>query len=131
MNSTKRQLREFGLLVGGVLIGLFGIFFPWVLHKPHPVWPWWGGVPLLVLGAAFPWALRPLYGPWMKLSHVLGWVNSRILLSIIYFLVFTPVAFFLRLTHRRPLLFSSDAKSTIRVDRKAQKNWHEDMERPF
>ena len=36
--------------------------------------------------------LRVLYRYWMKFAHVLGWVNGRILLTLLYFLVVGPYA---------------------------------------
>ena len=34
---------------------------------------------------------------WEKFSHALGWVNSRILLSIVFIIFLTPIAFLYRL----------------------------------
>lgn len=38
-----------------------------------------------------------LYRGWMKFAHALGWVNTRILLSLFFFLIITPVAVAMRL----------------------------------
>jgi hypothetical protein len=52
-------LREFGLTTGGIVAGLFGLFFPWLLERPIPRWPW---VIAGVLCAHGPWPRRPPYG---------------------------------------------------------------------
>lgn len=85
-----QQLRSFGLLVGGV----FSIIALWPLvirQEDIRVWAILvAGV--LILGALVaPVFLRPLFVGWMKVGHVLGFINTRIILSIGFFLVFTPI----------------------------------------
>lgn len=41
--------------------------------------------------------LKLLYNAWMKLAHALGWLNTRIILTLVYILIFTPIALFFRL----------------------------------
>lgn len=38
-----------------------------------------------------------LYRGWMKFAYALGWVNTRILLTLFFFLIITPVAVAMRL----------------------------------
>ncbi|MBL7928547.1 MAG: hypothetical protein JNL47_03595 [Bacteroidia bacterium] len=40
---------------------------------------------------------------WMKLAEVLGYINGKILLSLIFFLILTPVAFIFKLTGKDPM----------------------------
>ncbi len=40
---------------------------------------------------------------WMKLAEVLGYINGRILLSVIFFIILTPVAFLFKLTGKDPM----------------------------
>ena len=86
----RKELRSFGLLVGGVfsVIGLWPILF-----RGDPP-RWWAlalGGTLIVLGLALPVVLKPVYRIWMKVGHVLGWVNTRIILGIIFYGLFTPM----------------------------------------
>jgi hypothetical protein len=57
----------------------------------------------LLLGLAVPRALGPIYRLWMKLAEALGWINTRILLIIVYYLVVTPIGLLMRLFRRSPL----------------------------
>lgn len=43
--------------------------------------------------------LRTFYRYWMRFAHVLGWINSRILLTIFFLVVFGPIAI-IRLLYR-------------------------------
>lgn len=50
-----------------------------------------------------PMLLAPVYVVWMKLAFLLGWVNSRILLCVIFFLIITPIALIARIFNRDAL----------------------------
>lgn len=43
---------------------------------------------------------RLLYRYWMKFAHVLGWINTRILLTLFYFVILTPFALLVSLFKR-------------------------------
>ena len=84
------QLRSFGLIVGAgfALIGVA----PIVLHR-HPVrmWAVVVAVGLLSTALVFPPALKPVFRVWMKVGETLGWVNSRIILSVVYYALMRPI----------------------------------------
>jgi len=91
-----RQLRSFGFLWGGVLT-LVAVW-PFVVHQ-ETMRTWaliLAGLCILVALTQPRW-LQPLYRGWMKVGHGLGFVNTRILLSIGYFFVLTPIGVIRRL----------------------------------
>ncbi|MFH1191633.1 MAG: SxtJ family membrane protein [Candidatus Omnitrophota bacterium] len=47
--------------------------------------------------------LKYIYILWMRLAYILSWINTRILLGIIFYLVFSPVGLFVRLFRIDPL----------------------------
>lgn len=61
-----------------------------------------------VAGSAMVWL-------WYKLAEILGWINSRILLSLIYFLIVTPIGFFYRLAGNDPLLLKDKKGSMYQI----------------
>jgi multisubunit Na+/H+ antiporter MnhG subunit len=83
--------------MGAVIAPLFGLFFPWLLERPFPLWPWIVSGIFLALAFTFPIALKYPHWAWMKLAHALGWINTRILLTILFYLLVTPVALIRRL----------------------------------
>jgi hypothetical protein len=101
--NTPKKLREFGFLTGAIFVLLFGLLLPLLKKRPLPLWPW--GVALVLWPQAIftPHTLDPFYKVWMKVGHALGWVNSRIILSIFFYLIVTPIGFFMRLTGKNPL----------------------------
>lgn len=96
IESSEKKLREFGLLVGGVLCALAG-FLLWRGKGSYPYFliP---GILLMIGGAVAPRALKPLQKAWMTLAILMSWVMTRLLLGILFFLAITPIGLILRLT---------------------------------
>lgn len=129
MAATRRQLRQFGGIVGGgfALLGLL----PWVLRRGEPR-PWLLGLGavLAALAVVWPEGLRVPHRGWTALGHVLGWINTRILLGIVFFLVVTPLGAAARLFGRDPMRRRFDPEATsYRQDREARPGAH--MRQPF
>jgi hypothetical protein len=55
------------------------------------------------LGLVWPRAMKPIFVGWMGLAYPIGWVVSRVVLSLIFFGLFTPVAWVFRLKGRDAL----------------------------
>ncbi len=113
--AEHKELRAFGLLVGAVFsaIGLW----PTLIHAAPPrFWALVLGGALIGLGLTVPVALRPVHRIWMKVGHVLGYVNTRILLGLIFFLVVTPMGIMRRALGKDAMqkVFAQDA-TTYRV----------------
>ena len=100
---TQKKLREFGLLIG---FG-FPIFIGWILPAIgghlFRSWSLFVGVPSLILGILKPSFLIYPYKVWMALGHSLGWINSRIILGLVFLLVLQPISFIMRLFGYDPL----------------------------
>lgn len=102
-DPTRKQLREFGLAVGGALLVVGGILI-WRHPAWHAHWYTWGaGVLLIVLGAVAPAVLAPLYKPWMAFATALGILTTAILLSAMYLLVLPLFGLFARVTGKDTL----------------------------
>jgi len=98
LTSRRRavELRNFGLIVGAIFAALFGLLRPWLHHSRSPLWPWM--LAALLVGPAL-LAPRLLHYPhlvWDRLGKALGWVNSRIVLNLIFFLIFVPAGLIAR-----------------------------------
>ena len=55
------------------------------------------GIFLILFGALFPKFLKSVYRYWMTAAFVLGWFVSRFLLTILFFMVLTPIALIAKL----------------------------------
>ena len=131
LKTGPRELRKFGLLVGGVFAAV-GILMC-ARGKPHFAYFLAPGAALLVLGVVFPNGLRQVYLLWMGLALVLGLVVSTVLLTVFFFLVLTPVGLVARLCGNDFLSLKLDRRSPtywIPRDRKKPKP-PSDYERQF
>ncbi len=58
---------------------------------------------LILMLTFYPLGLRHIYLVWLKIAHFIGWVNTQIILTLLYYLVFTPMGVVMRLFGRDPL----------------------------
>jgi hypothetical protein len=97
---TDRLLRQFA---GLWLFGLGGLACYRGLLAGDPVL---GGILGAVaatigpLGLLWPRAVRPLFVAWMVLAFPISWTISRLMLTMVFYAVFTPVGLLLRLSGR-------------------------------
>jgi Saxitoxin biosynthesis operon protein SxtJ len=99
---TNKQLRSFGFTVGGIfaLIGLW----PLVVRSEDP--RWWALVisaGLLIPAVVFPKGLARVHKGWMAFGHVLGWINTRIILGFVFYVIVTPTGIIRRWLGKDPM----------------------------
>jgi hypothetical protein len=100
-NPPLKPLRRFGLTTGSAFL-LLGAILQF-RHRPAG-WPFTSiAVLLLLLSWLAPGLLRFVYRPWMRVADFLGAVMSRVLLSIVFFLVVIPIGILQRLFGKRPI----------------------------
>lgn len=86
---------------------------------------WIFDIPILtkiavVIGALsifIPAAAKAIEWLWFKIALALGWVNSRILLSVIYFVFLMPIAWLSKLFTKDPLALKNNKRSSLFVTR--------------
>ena len=102
-SPSKKQLREFGYLIGFGFPILIGWLLPTLFGHDFRAWTLWVGIPGLILGLIAPGLLRQPYRAWMALGHALGWVNSHVILGLVFIVVLQPIAYVMRLFGHDPL----------------------------
>ena len=100
---SKKQLRDFGLLIGFGLPLIIGWLIPSITGHGFRAWTLWISIPTLIVGIISPRILRKPYQAWMQLGHLLGYVNSRIILGLVFITVLQPIAFVMRAFGYDPL----------------------------
>ena len=114
---SKKQLREFGLLIGFGFPILIGWLLPAIFGHEFRAWTLWIGIPGLILGLMAPRLLQYPYRGWMELGHALGWLNSHIILGLVFIVVLQPIAYVMRLTGYDPLRRRRKGETTYRENR--------------
>ena len=94
--------RSFGFSVGGVCAGLSALA-AWRGRTGALTWLGAAAAILIAAAAVWPPLLRWPARWWSRLAYVLGWINGRLLLSALFFLVLTPVGLVSRVFGKDPL----------------------------
>ncbi len=110
----KKKLREFGFLIGIGFPMLVGWILPAITGHGFRLWAIWIGLIGLILGILSPRLLYYPYKFWMIIGHVLGWINSRIILGIIFVVILQPIAFIMLIFGYDPLKKKKTKQNTYR-----------------
>ena len=127
---SKKQLREFGFLIGLGIPIVIGWGIPAISGHMFRTWTLWIGIPSLLLGVLKPFLLYYPYKGWMTLGHALGWVNSRIVLGLVFLIVLQPIAFIMKVFGYDPLRQSQKERKNMSY-RELKKNHKIDLTRIF
>ncbi|MEK7630452.1 MAG: SxtJ family membrane protein [Patescibacteria group bacterium] len=117
ISSTTKDLRSFGLVVGGVLTALAG--FSWYRGGSVVVLLGAPGLGLMLLGFVQPRLLLPLQKLWMSLAVILGWVMTRVIIGLLFFIIVTPAGLLMRLVGKKLLEGSFDQQAKSYWERRA------------
>lgn len=132
-DNSPKAMREFGLVTGALVIALFGGFIPWLWQLNWQTWLSVAGAfgGLLILWALIhPQSLKYIYQPWMTFALLLGAINTRIILFVLFFLLFMPMGLIMRLFGNDPMQRKLDKTiTTYRQRREAPSKDH--METPY
>ena len=136
MKSEQEQARQFALTLP-VVLGVFALIFYtgfwfWA-EKPRLALGLLIAAPLINLVAlVLPALWLRFFRLWMKLAEALGWVMTRVILSLFFLLVLTPFGLVMRWIGKRPLdLAWKDGRPTYWVDKEPGEYTLERYERQF
>ena len=113
--GLPKELQEFGLTVGIILVILGAI----ALWRQKSLYPYFLGFGIIFIAAGLfiPNTLRPFQKVWMAFSIILGFFVSRIILTVLFYFVLTPLG----LTAR---IFGKDILNQ-RIDKSCKSYWHD------
>ena len=95
IKTNKEEIRKFGFLIGGVLIAI-SIFMLWKTFNQYQL-VFIIGIMFILLGFFIPWILKPIYIIWMTFATILGWIMTRVILTILFYLIVTPIGLIARI----------------------------------
>ena len=114
IHGSRKDLRRFGIMMALVLAFVGGVLH-WRGHGIFILFYVLASL-FLLIGVFGPVILRPIHKVWMSLALVLGWFTTRIILILVFYLVFTPVGLVGR-------MFGKDFLDE-RIDKTAPSYWH-------
>lgn len=128
--DDQRSLRRFGIVVG-LAVAVIGALL-WYLGKPYGNEIMYVGGFVLWLAGFVPRILKPLHWLWMGLALVLGWVMTRVLLTLVFYLVITPFGLMRRLLGGSSMRNKSrDQKTTFWRPRPGDRDDPDHLRRQF
>jgi hypothetical protein len=128
--AGRAQARKTTLSVGAVLI-FVGALSLLRHHWLRAEIAGGGGIVLLLAALLAPRQALRFHRAWMKLAAALGYINSRIILSVMYYGVLTPLGFILRTAGRDPLHRRAAAQPSYWIPRPRTRQDRDQFERLF
>ena len=95
IKSKKNDLKNFGLIIGALLIAIVMLLF-WKEKQSYDILMI-VGVVLCVTSLILPVIFKPFYIAWMTFAVILGWIMTRVILSLVFYGIITPTGLFSRL----------------------------------
>ncbi len=120
-NPSKKQLQEFGILLGFGFPIIIGWLIPTISGHIFRSWALWVGFTSLVLGILKPGLLLYPYKGWMTFGLVIGKVNSRIILGLVHLMILQPIAIIMKIFGYDPLGVKKSNKKSYREIKKYKK----------
>ena len=112
VKTSDKQLRDFGKIVGLGLPIFVGFIIPFLTGHSFAIWTIFVGLIIFTVGIIKPSLLFFPYKYWMLIGNLLGWINSRLILGLVFILVLQPISILMKIFRYDPLkLKKSNVKS--------------------
>ena len=95
IKSTKKELRSFGITVG-IVFGILA-FALWWQGKANFIYFADISAILIIFGLVIPIVLKPIQKIWMGFALVIGYFMTRVILSVLFYLILTPLSLISRI----------------------------------
>ncbi len=117
MSTNKKQPRVQELETLGVLAAFF-LILSILSHRPALQQAFVAvALALLIIALFIRPAAKQISRGWLKFAEVIGTFNSRVILSLTFYLFLTPIAFLFRLFTRNPLMLKADDAPSFYTER--------------
>jgi hypothetical protein len=121
IKSGKSDLRKFGITVG-LVIGLIGGALWWRGKDYYTIFAIISAA-LIISGLVFPVLLKPIQKGWMTIAVLLGWFMTRLILSVLFYFIFTSIGLLSRLLGKQFL--------DLKMDKSSESYWIKREPKPF
>ena len=128
VKTSEKQLREFGIVVGFGLPIFVGFIIPFLTGHSFSIWTIFVGSILLSIGILKPSLLFFPYKYWMAIGNVLGWINSRLILGLVFIFVLQPISLVMKIFRYDPLKLK---KRNVKSYRENKSNYKIDFTKTF
>ena len=95
IKTDKKDLRSFGVMIGIIFLLIAGFLF-YKEKESFQIFLYVAGA-FIGFGLIIPIILKPIYIVWMTFAVVLGWFMTRFILSLLFYVIITPIGVVLRI----------------------------------
>jgi len=129
IRSTKKDLKSFGFTIGFILIIMGGF----LLYKEKELFIYFASIGSIFIGLGLiaPVALKPIYKIWMIFAVIIGWIMTRVILSVLFFSIITIIGIFTRLLGKDFLSLKTDNRESYWNIRNSEQELNQDFEKQF
>ena len=129
IKSSRKDLKNFGIIIGFILL-IIGAFL-FVKEKDSFIYFFSTGSILIILGGVTPVILKPIYKIWMIFAVIIGWIMTRVILSVLFFSIITTIGIFTRLIGKDFLNLKPKNNESYWNTRNKEYELNQDYEKQF
>lgn len=129
MEIKDIEVLKFSLVMSLVLIIISNIVLPFFYGMEFTLVTFYFSFSFIFISFVAPKFVRPVMNAWLKLSHILGWINTFFILSLVFFAIFTPIGLLAKIWGYDPMLSRSAIKDKSYF--RTPKSENINMENPF
>ena len=129
IKSGRKDLKSFGFIIGFILM-LISVFL-FFREKDSFIYFFSIGLIFNGLGIIIPAALKPFYKIWMTFAIIIGWVMTRVILSVLFYLIISTIGIFARLVGKDFLNLKSKSNESYWNIRNKEYELNQDYEKQF
>ena len=129
IKSSRKDLKNFGFIIGFILF-VIGLFL-FVKEKNLFVYFFSVGSILIITGGIAPIMLKPFHKVWMIFAVIIGWIMTRVILSVLFFLIITFIGIFTRLLGKDFLNLKKESHRSYWNSRNREHELNQDYEKQF
>jgi hypothetical protein len=113
IKGDKSDWKKFGITMG-VIFTIIGLYLLWKKNN-YFEYSFFLSAAFFILGLVLPSVLKYVYKAWMSLAVVMGFIMTRVIMFIIFFLIVTPIGLIASITGKKFL--------DMKIDQSAKSYW--------
>tara|TARA_Y100000591_G_C21713828_1_gene635003 strand:+ start:24 stop:434 length:411 start_codon:yes stop_codon:yes gene_type:complete len=127
--NSNRHIRNFGITMGIILFFTSGL----LMYSDKESYQLIAIIASTFIGIGFilPILLKPIYFVWMIFAAILGWVMTRVILSIVFYLIMTPIGLITRIIGEDFLSLKNISSNSFWNNRDSSTELNQDYEKQF
>lgn len=129
-NDTK-ALKEFALTMSWAFPAVFSGLLPWLFDYAIHLWPFYITALMMSLYFAAPKLIYYPFRVWAVIGGVIGWVNTRLILGLSFYLLIAPIGIVMRALGKLQYRKKMPSYATSNYVKREAKSDKQSLEYPF